>query len=191
MREYAPLTHTRLPPQAQLVEPRAPGRVTLDDPAIAVMTDLRDVRAATVAASDTMERAHAFMIRRGVRLLFVLDRGGTLAGAITATDVLGEKPMRFLQSRAITHAEILVSDVMTPAAELEAVSLKEVTQMRVGHVVSTHRAVARQHIMVADEGGRRVCGLFSASQVARQLGLELQTSEVAQTFADIEAALAR
>jgi hypothetical protein len=34
-------------------------------------------------------------------------------------------------------------------------------------------------------------GIFSASQVARQLGMEVQTFEVAQTFADIEAALAR
>jgi len=36
-----------------------------------------------------------------------------------------------------------------------------------------------------------VRGLFSAAQVARQLGLELQTMEVAQTFAQIEAALVR
>ena len=58
-------------------------------------------------------------------------------------------------------------------------------------IVATHKAVRRQHIMVAEEGGRRVRGLFSAAQVARQLGLELQTMEIAQTFADVEAALAR
>jgi len=51
--------------------------------------------------------------------------------------------------------------------------------------------VGRQHLMVAEDGGRRVRGLFSASQVARQLGHELQTTEVAQSFADIEAALVR
>jgi len=36
-----------------------------------------------------------------------------------------------------------------------------------------------------------VRGLFSAAQVARQLGLELQTMEIAQSFADVEAALSR
>jgi hypothetical protein len=36
-----------------------------------------------------------------------------------------------------------------------------------------------------------VRGLFSAAQIARQLGVELQTMEVAQTFADVEAALSR
>lgn len=191
MREYAPLTHAALPAGARLVDPQPARRVGLDDPAVTVMTDLREVRAESVAPGDTMERAHAYMIRRGVRLLFVLDAAGAIAGVITATDILGEKPMRFLQSRAITHAEILVSDMMTPAAELEALSLQEVAQMRVGHVVSTHRAVGRKHILVADQGGRRVCGIFSASQVARHLGLDVPANEVARTFADIEAALAR
>jgi hypothetical protein len=75
---------------------------------------------------------------------------------------------------------------------LEAIPFQDVAQMRVGHIVATHKAVGRQHIMVAEEGGKRVRGLFSASQVARQLGLEAQAiSEVAQTFADIEAALVR
>ena len=63
--------------------------------------------------------------------------------------------------------------------------------MRVGHVVATLKSVQRQHLMVAEEGGRRVRGLFSASQIARQLGIELQTFAVAQSFADIEAALVR
>lgn len=189
MREYAPLIHSALPPDARLADPQPAPRVSPDDPAVSVMTDLRDVPAATVAPTDTMERAHAYMIRLGVRFLFVVEAGGPLAGVITATDVLGGKPMRFLQGRALTHAEILVADVMTPAAALEAVGIREVEQMRVGHVVATLRAVGRQHLIVA--GGERVCGLFSLWQVARQLGVEVQAHEVARTFADIEAVLAR
>ena len=45
--------------------------------------------------------------------------------------------------------------------------------MRVGHIVATLKAVRRQHLMAADEGGRRVRGLFSTSRIARQLGVEL------------------
>lgn len=99
--------------------------------------------------------------------------------------------MRFMQSRGVAHTEIQVSDLMTPASMLEAIPVQDVAQMRVGHIVATHKAVRRQHIMVAEDGGRRVRGLFSAAEVARRLGLELQTMEVAQTFADIEAALVR
>jgi len=191
MREYSALNLVLLATGARVVEPQPPERVTLDDPAFAVMTDLREVRAATTTPGEAMSRAHAQMIQRGVRLLFVLDPQGAIVGVITATDLLGEKPMRFMQSHGVSHAEIQVSDLMTPASMLEAIPMQDVAQMRVGHIVATHKALRRQHLMVAEDGGRRVRGLFSMSQVARQLGLELQTMEVAQTFADIKAALVR
>jgi len=191
MREYAALTLAPLNPGARIAHPNAPGCVTLDDPAFSVMTDLREVSAATTSPEEPIDSAHAVMIRRGVRLLFVLDAQSSVVGIITATDLLGVKPMQFMQSRGVTHAEVQVRDIMTPAARLDALALLDVAQMRVGHIVATLKAVRRQHLTVAEDGGSRVRGLFSASQVARQLGMELQTFEVAQTFADIEAALAR
>ncbi len=96
-----------------------------------------------------------------------------------------------MQARGISHAEVLVEDIMTPASMLEALPLLEVAQMRVGHIVATLKSVGRKHLMVAEDGGRRIRGLFSTSQLARQLGVELQTFEVAHSFADIEAALVR
>ena len=191
MREYSPLPLTRLERGARVAEPNTPGRVTLDDPAFSVMTDLREVSAATTRPEETIDTAHAIMIRRAVRLLIVLDPDSTVAGVITATDLLGEKPMRFMQARGVSHADILVEDIMTPASMLEALSILEVAQMRVGHIVATLKAVGRKHLMVSEDGGRRIRGLFSASQVARQLGIEVQTFEVASSFADIEAALVR
>ncbi|HUL95494.1 MAG TPA: CBS domain-containing protein [Usitatibacter sp.] len=191
MKEYSPLHHVLLQPGTRVAEPMPPGRVSLDDPAFSVMTDLREVTAATTRPEETIDQAHAVMIRRAVRLLFVLGRDGSVAGVITATDLLGEKPVRFMQERGLSHAEILVEDIMTPAAKLEALPLVEVAQMRVGHVVATLKSVGRKHLMVAEENGRRIRGLFSASQVARQLGMEVQTFEVASSFAEVEAALVR
>lgn len=191
MRQYSVLTHAPLAAGARVAHPAAPERVSLDDPAFAVMTDLTTVAAATTHADEFADRAHAQMIQRGVRLLFVLDRESRVTGVITATDLLGEKPMRLVQSRGIPRGEVRVGDLMTPAGQVEAMSLQDVSQMRVGHVVATLKAVGRQHLLVAEDGGRRVRGLFSASQVARQLGVQLQTWEVATTFADIEAALVR
>jgi CBS domain-containing protein len=191
MREYSALKMTSVPIGARVAQPEGPDRVTLDDPAFAVMTDLRNVPAASTSPGEPIAKAHAQMIQRGVRLLFVLDADKTLQGVITATDLLGEKPIRFMQERGVAHGEITVADIMTPASMLEAIPVQDVAQMRVGHIVATHKAVRRQHLMVTEEGGKRVRGLFSAAQIARQLGVELQTMEVAQTFADVEAALSR
>lgn len=191
MRDYSALPHQPLASGARLTAAEPPGHVGLDDPAFAVMTDLREVPAATTSARESVDRAHAAMIQRGVRLLFVTGADGAIEGVITATDLLGEKPMRQMQARGVQRSELTVADLMTPASMLEALSLQDVAQMRVGHVVATLKQVRRQHLMVADPGGEHVRGLFSASQVARQLGVQLQTFEVARTFADIEAALAR
>jgi hypothetical protein len=74
---------------------------------------------------------------------------------------------------------------------------------RVGHVLETLRKAGRQHALVVDfdvippgnlidKPVRRamVRGVFSISQLARQLGVTLQSSgEVARTFSEIEAAL--
>ena len=191
MREYSPLKLLPLPAGSRVAHREPPGRVSLDDAAFAVMTDLREVSAVTTRPEEAMYRAHQSMIERGVRLLFVLGADGSLAGVITATDVLGDKPVRFAQGRGVSHAEIAVADIMTPASMLEALPIQDVAQMRVGHIVATLKAVRRQHLMVAEDGGRTVRGLFSASQIARQLGMELTTFAVASTFAEIEAALAR
>jgi len=130
MRQYSPLTLVSLGPGARVVEPMAPGRVTLDDPAFSVMTDLREVAAATTRPDETIDQAHAQMIRRGVRLLFALDAGGTVAGILTATDLLGEKPMRFMRDRGVSHAEILVEDIMTPGVFAVAPDVVDVMKPR-------------------------------------------------------------
>src|SRR5262252_2318336 len=126
MREYSPLPHSLLARGARVIEPSAPGRVTLDDPAFSVMTDLREVSAATTRPEDTIDTAHWIMIRRGVRLLFVVGRDGAIAGVFTTTDLLGEKPVRFMQNRGVPHADVLVEDIMTPASMLEALSILDV-----------------------------------------------------------------
>ena len=169
-----------------------PQNVTLNDPAINVMTDLRSVSVVNVRAKTTMEKANAKMIRYGVRTLLVLDDADKVTGLLTATDVLGEKPVRFLQQVGGTHADILVRDVMTVQRELEVLKLEDVMKARVGDILATLKAAGRQHAMVVEEnadGSQTVRGLFSATQIARQLGVQIKTAEVAKVFAEIEAAV--
>jgi len=190
-REYAPLSLSPLAAAARLPDAELLERVTLDDPAFSVLTDLTQVTPATIGPERSIDHANAMMLERRVRLLFVVGADRFIVGVITATDLLGEKPMRFMQSRGVTRPDILVADIMTPFERMDAISMQDVAQMRVGHIVATLKAVGRQHLVAADEGGRRVRGLFSTSRIAKQLGVELTTSELAKTFAEIEAALAR
>lgn len=190
-REYAALEHQPLPADARVASPPPRSRLTLESPALEAMTDLCHVHAATIAPHGTLEQCNAFMIARGVRLLFVEDASRSVIGVITATDLLGEKPMRFVQERGVTHDEILVSDLMTTADGLQALDRQEVSHAQVGHLIATLKAVGRQHTFVTDEGGARICGLFSAKDIARRVGTEVPTLPVAANFAQIEAALSK
>ena len=141
-----------------------------------------------------MDKANAKMISYGVRMLLVLDDNEQLVGLLTATDVLGEKPMRFLQNMGGIHADIMVRDIMTTQRELEVLKMEDVQNAKVGQIVTTLKKSGRQHALVAIEGadGRQsVCGLFSITQIARQLGVQIQSFELARTFAEIEAVIAR
>ncbi|HEY9447735.1 MAG TPA: CBS domain-containing protein [Burkholderiales bacterium] len=196
LRNYQALDSILLEPGVGYAQPTQAmvQNVGVDDPAMQVMTDFRCATAVIILAGDTLNEAHRRMIQRGVRLLLVVDQDRKVVGIITATDVLGEKPMQAVTQRGIPRHELLVRDVMTPQRQLEALRLEEVRTSRVGHVVATLRRAGRQHTLVVeqDSNGRQVVrGLFSATQIARQLGVTIQTDEVARTFYEIEAQLAR
>lgn len=194
-REYSSLSAHSLKAGSNFVRPtlELPEKVALNDPAVSVMTDLKCVSVVTVRAKTPMEKAHAKMVRYGVRTLLVLDETDKVLGFLTTTDILGEKPMRFLQHHGGTHADILVRDIMTPQRELEVLHLADVKNAKVGHLLATLKAAGRQHALVVEDnanGTQAVRGIFSASQIARQLGVNVHIAEVARTFAEIEAALA-
>lgn len=194
--EYSTLAFTPLKTCSSFVRPSQslPPRVKLSSPATDAMTDLSKVSVVSVRATTTMNKANAKMIKYGVRLLLVLDEDEQVAGIITATDILGEKPMRFLQQMGGTHADILVRDIMTPQSELEVLDIEDVKKAKIGSIVATLKRAHRQHGLVATtmaDGCQLVCGIFSATQIGRQLGAQAQGFEIAHTFAEIEAAIAR
>jgi CBS-domain-containing membrane protein len=194
IKEYTGLDSSPLKSGTSIVRPAQvfAERVKLSDPATSVMTDLSKVSVVSVRAQTSMDRANAKMIRYGVRMLLVLDENEQVSGLLTASDVLGEKPMRFLQSVGGIHADITVRDIMTTQRELEVMKIEDVRNARVGEIVASLKKSHRQHALVATEGAdgkQTVCGLFSVTQIARQLGAQVQSFELAHTFAEIDAVI--
>lgn len=193
------MTYTRLPTRnldktAGLLRPACvlPERVGLENPALDVMTDFRRLTAFIATPGDTIKQAEERMLRRKVRLLFVMDGEDRVAGLVTSTDIHGEKPMQVVQSRGIRRDEVLVGDIMTPVDLLEAVDFDDIAHARVGHVLETLKSRGRQHALVIENtnGWQLVRGLLSLSQLCKQLGVTIETTEVAHSFIEIEQHLA-
>ncbi len=193
---YKPLQMARMR-DGVVVQPMlaGPKPIRLDSPAVEVMTDLRRVNAATTRGSATISEANRTMIARGVRLLFVVAVTGDVEGLVTARDIVGERAVNLLRERGGRHQELTVADIMTPRGAIEVLDIDQVLRAEVGHIISTLKEAGRQHALVVDRDRltreEYVRGIFSATQIGRQLGMPIATFEVAHTFAEIEAELAR
>ncbi len=194
---FKPLSQTNISSAGCYVqETFGPPPVSADSPAVQVMTDLSKVPAATITLDSALEEANQSMILRGVRLLLVVEKdskGKKIAGIITSVDILGEKPVLVAQSRRVKRSDLRVDDVMVPVKAMEALNISDVDKTSVGNIVATLKAAGRAHALVIkedDDGMQSLVGIFSASQIARQLGVQVLTHEMARTFAEIEAVIA-
>ena len=196
---YRPLRQSisQSAPQYRLPVQGTMAQVQVDSPAIDVMTDLSRVAAVSIGIDRTVDQAQRAMLDHGVRALFVVETPSIVLGIITSTDVLGERPIQLAYERGARHDEVLVRDVMTPAERLEMMELEDVLRARVGDVIASLRLLGRQHALVIESmqmqrtaSTRVVRGIFSVTQIARQLGLAPQpVHDIARTFSEIEAAI--
>ncbi len=177
---------------AQSKQPAAE-RVTLDSPALLVMTDLELVRAATVRPEETLHMARQHMIHQGVRLLFVVSEMPCVDGLITTTDMDGERPLQVISRRSVHYDDLVVADVMSPLDTLDAVGMDHLRRATVAKVIATIRHLGRRHMLVVDHGqdGQTpvLRGIISQAQIERQLGQQIDVIEQAHNFAEITASL--
>jgi CBS-domain-containing membrane protein len=174
--------------------PSKQSTVTLDSPALKVMTDLSLVRAATAHPGTSLRQAEQMMIYQGVRMLFVVTDMPSIEGLVTSTDLHGDRQMKVVHERNLRYDELCVADVMTPLALLDAVGFDDMRAATVGHLITTLKRFGRNHMLVVqaatEKTPRRVRGVVSRSQIERQLGSNIEITPVATNFSEIERALA-
>lgn len=188
---YATLTHIPLQPGVPCQTPAGlTPMVDVNEPALRVMTDFREVSPVTVEPYTKISAALYKMKLTGVRMLFVPDRDDYIIGIITATDIQGERPVRLAQETGIQHSNINVAQIMTPLEDVRAVDIESVRSACVGHIINTLCALERQHTLVVEidrETGRHsICGMFSTSHISKLLGRDITDPEyAAHSFAEV------
>lgn len=153
--------------------PSLPKVVRLDDPALEVMTDFNYVPPVTVRAETPIDEALELMKFAGVRSQLVIDADESIVGLITSYDIQGEKPIEIARESRIPRTRITVGMIMTPSTDINVLDLDRVRRLQIGHIVETLQELERQHLLVVEidvaSGHHKVCGLFSMSQIQRQL----------------------
>jgi CBS domain-containing protein len=169
------LKTTRL--SQEILEPdNEPWQVELKDPAVSVMTDFRVRAVFKLDPDETIDHALNKMKVAGLRLAFVKEKTSEkLLGSISSYDIVGEKPMRYLQSvsfldGSITHKDILVRDIMEHSKEWEVVDMHQVEKANVQNILEALQKHGRTHLPVLEiQPGKepRLRGIFSSAQILR------------------------
>lgn len=181
-------------PDALCFDHHEPEPMTMETPALAVMTDLAHGPRVSVYPDDTLEEAVAVMMRAGVRLAFVVPGTDAMTlpiGLVSAADLLGERPMQIAAGSPMRRRELRVRDLMEPTDRWHVIDMQTARHARIGHVVATLHATGRRHLVVIQHRTDRIVvrGVFSATRIERALGLPIGES-AARSFADVEAAIA-
>ena len=169
--------------------------IDLDSPALLVMTDLRHVRVVTIGPEIPLPTALTVMKHANVRLLAVIDEQRVITGLVSANDLMGEKPLRIANSERIRHEEVQVADVMSSTRDIQPLDFAAVEHASVRDVVAHLVETSRQHALVIEAGNTAndyvARGIFSATQIGRQLGQDIPIdSGRADSFADLEKLIA-
>ena len=177
----------------ELMRRAPPPGVDLDSPARLVMTDIADMTSMTIAPHEALAQAKQRMIQQGIGVLFVVGRMPHVLGILTFADLEGEKPLRIVSERHLTHGDLRVDDLMQPVSQLDALDHRSLGRATVGQVVATLLEFGHPDMLVVEGGpdsaSPRIRGLVSRMQVERQIGMQLPAIEIAGTFAEIERAL--
>ncbi len=146
-------------------------QVKLTDPAIAIMTDFRERNFFKVGADEQIDEALRKMKHAELRAAFVLDKqNDKLVGIITAYDIMGEKPLRYMHSTGFTeHKDIVVSDIMEKIEDMVAVEVHDVERSSVQSVLDVLQKCGRTHLPVVEKSDEEfhLRGLFSSAKVLR------------------------
>lgn len=161
----------------EVLEPgNEPWQVNLKDPAVSVMTDFSVRSMFKVTPDETIDEALQKMKVAGLRLAFVKEKSSEkLLGIITSYDIMGEKPMRYLQSvgfsdRGVTHQDIRVRDIMELTKDWVVAEMHDIEKANVQNVLEALQKIGRTHLPVIEvKAGQapRLRGLFSSAKILR------------------------
>ena len=124
--------------------------VTIGSPALEVMTDLTEVKAATIGPLVALRQAEQTMVYLGVRMLFVVSDMPSIEGLITTTDLHGERQMRLVHESRVRYDDLCVADVMSGLSILDAIDLDRMKRAVVGDLIATLKRFGRNHLLVVE-----------------------------------------
>ncbi|ANG64281.1 CBS domain-containing protein [Marinobacterium aestuarii] len=184
MRTYRELKTLSLSDYSRLSTPEGE-TLSLDSPASSIMTSFELTRPLALELDVGINDALLMMKKAHVRSVIVMDGSEKFRGIISLMDLESRKVLSIAQSQGLRRDELSIADVMTPSAKLAGLSIQQISNCCIGDVLKTLQDVGSQHMLVVRPEDQQICGIISASDIARKLHIPVDITERATSFREI------
>jgi len=185
MQKYHELKTVVLDDYTNISRTASPECPTLDSPAIAMMTDFRLTEPLTLHLDESIDDAVRAMRKMHVRSVIVTDADEIFRGIVTVADLESRKVLSQASSLGLKRGDLSIADVMITRNALRGITLEAMLQGSIGDLLSTLRNEGRQHMLVVDPDQGTICGIVSASEIARQLRIPVEINLRATSFREL------
>ena len=189
METYKPLTTVDIYKTDLISQPHAGEPLDLSSPASAVFIDFALVEPPMLEAKTPVKEAVALMENEHSRVKLVINESEQLRGIITHADLVSTHTMRVSAELNIPRRDLTVGDLMTPRKHIRAIKREIVAQATIGQVVQTFKAMNTAYLLVTNEEGSHITGMFCLQDLQRRSIVSGITSHRAESFAELYQAL--
>ncbi|MCF6768154.1 CBS domain-containing protein [Thiotrichales bacterium 19S11-10] len=188
-KEFAKLELHTLPNHINYFHPqRFTDIVTTDSPALQTFTDFHVRPPVTTVSSAFAHQALEKMKTSEIRCLLVIDNNDKVIGFINSAQILGIQLTQVAQANDINQTEVTVSMLMTPISALRILNYRDLSNARVGHIARILHEHSLSHLLVYEVDHLEeviLRGMFSTTQISRQLGIDIGNNLASETIAEM------
>ncbi len=158
---------------------------TPDTPALRVVTDFRHTEPVQLSQEMDLDEAMTLLRKMHVRSGLVINESGVFKGLVTVADLVSRQVLSIATSQGLKRSDLTVRDLMIPKHKLSGVSLQALSHSSIGDLLKTLKQGGSQYMLVLDAEAETICGIISASDIARKLKIPVDISQRATSFREI------
>ena len=183
------LETTAIKRKATLCNSIAPAELSIYSPAIDAFEDFSRVSPLLVHEDINYVHLKDIFLNTHRHFAMVEDKTGKLTGILFLEDVIGPGSMIKAYECQNSLRDQTARELMSPLGYLPGISLARVRKATVGDIVSTLKRLSVNSLLVADNEGETVQGIFSIKHINSLLPLPMPSSLRAGSVAEIAQAI--
>ena len=126
----------------------------------------------------------------GETFCVVINRNDEVVGILTLKDLIGSWPMSLANQRGSSIADIVARDIMRSVWRLPTIELGKLQDLKIDELITIFKGLHSDYLLVMDTvavGAEEqvICGLLSADELSRRLGIRVTPDPGPGSFSDI------